>query len=47
MASAHATFRGRRMAPTMVGMPMVTSGHEKVARSEATTKSHDTTAVRP
>jgi|LUMD01.1.fsa_nt_gb hypothetical protein len=47
MASAQATFRGRRMAPTMVGMPMVTSGHEKVAWSAAMTKSQAATAVSP
>ena len=47
MASAQATFRGMRMAPTMVGMPMVTSGQEKVAWSAAMTKSQATAAVSP
>ena len=38
---------GMRMAPTMVGTPMRTSGNPNVARSEAMTKSQNDTPVTP
>ena len=38
---------GSRIAPTMVGTPMVTSGKPNSARSLAITKSHQVTSVNP
>ena len=38
---------GSRMAPTIVGTPMRTSGKPNSARSLAITKSHHVTRVRP
>ena len=47
MALAQPTRCGSRMAPTMVGTPIDTSGKENVASVLAITKSQNSTPVSP
>lgn len=47
MALAQPTRCGSRMAPTMVGTPIVTSGKQKLASVLAITKSQNNAPVRP
>ena len=47
MAYCQSMRCGRRIAPTMVGTPMRTSGYPNSARSLAMTKSHHVTIVSP
>ena len=47
MAGCHPMRCGSRIAPTMVGTPIRTSGNPNVARSLAMTKSHHVTNVNP
>ena len=47
MALAQPTRWGSRMAPTMVGTPIDTSGKQKMASVLAITKSQNNTPVSP